>query len=514
MNATERAALLQGLEIHDEMTAAMDERTLEILDRRRRSTVVKRRGWLMRRMLLAADLLGLVGAMALAEWLVNRHNSMGVLNMRAEIATFLLTLPGWVLVAKLYGLYDHDEERTDHSTTDDFSGVFHMVTVCTWVFWAGAYVTGLAHPTTPKLLIFWATAIGLVTVGRVAARAASRRHIAYMQNTIIVGAGDVGQLIARKLLQHPEYGINLVGFVDAEPKERRDDLGRLALLGAPDRLGALVRLFDVERVIVAFSRDSHEETIQLIRTLRDLDVQIDVVPRLFEIVGPNFGIHTVEGLPLVGLPPARISRSSQLIKRGIDVVGAVIGLAITWPLFVYAAWRIKRESPGTVFFRQRRLGIGMKEFTALKFRTMRTDTDDGPHREYIKQTMSANVAPNGNGIYKLEREDAVTPFGRWLRSTSLDELPQLLNVLRGEMSLVGPRPCIEYETEMFAPHHFERFLVPAGLTGLWQVTARAHSTFGEALDMDVAYARNWSLKLDVSLLCRTPLQLVRPRGTA
>jgi exopolysaccharide biosynthesis polyprenyl glycosylphosphotransferase len=514
MNATERAALLQGLEIHDEMTAAMDERTLEILDRRRRSTVVKRRGWLMRRMLLAADLVGLITAMALAEWLVNWHNSMGILGTRDEVLVFLATLPAWVVVAKLYGLYDHDEERTDHSTTDDFSGVFHMVTVCTWVFWAGAYVTGLAHPTTPKLLIFWAAAVVFVTVGRVVARAASRRHIAYMQNTIIVGAGDVGQLVARKLLQHPEYGINLVGFVDAEPKERRDDLGHLALLGAPDRLAALVRLFDVERVIIAFSRDSHEETIDLIRTLRDLDVQIDVVPRLFEIVGPNFGIYTVEGLPLVGLPPARISRSSRLIKRTIDIFGSIVGLVLISPLFAYAAWRIKRESPGPVYFRQRRLGMGMTEFTALKLRTMRVDTDDAPHREYIKQTMSASAIPNGNGIYKLDRSDAVTPFGRWLRKTSLDELPQLINVLRGEMSLVGPRPCIPYETEAFAPHQFERFLVPAGITGLWQVTARAHATFGEALDMDVAYARNWSLKLDFVLLFKTPLQVVRPRGTA
>ena len=514
MNATERAALLQGLELYDEMTATVDERTLEILERRRRTAVVKGRGWLVRRMLLAADLIGLIAAMALAEWLINWHNSVGVLSMRGEIVIFLLTLPGWVVVAKLYGLYDHDEERTDHSTSDDFSGVFHMITVCTWLFAAGAYVTKLAHPSLPKLMIFWAAAIAFVTLGRVAARGLSHRHIAYMQNTIIVGAGDVGQLIARKLLQHPEYGINLVGFVDAEPKERRDDLGHLALLGAPDRLPALIRFFDVERVIVAFSRNSHEETIELIRTLKDLDVQVDVVPRFFEIVGPNFGIHTVEGLPLVGLPPARIARSSQLIKRTIDLVGAVLGLAVTWPLFAYAAWRIKRESPGPVLFRQRRLGMGMKEFTALKFRTMRADTDDAPHREYIRQTMSAHATPNGNGIYKLDRDDAVTPFGRWLRKTSLDELPQLLNVLRGDMSLVGPRPCISYETEAFAPHHFERFLVPAGMTGLWQVTARAHSTFGEALDMDVSYARNWSLKLDASLLFKTPGQVVRPRGTA
>jgi exopolysaccharide biosynthesis polyprenyl glycosylphosphotransferase len=514
MNATERAALLQGLELYDEVTAVVDERTLEILERRRRTAVVKGRGWLVRRMLLAADLVGLIAAILLAEWIVNWHNSVGVLNMRAEIVVFLLTLPGWVVVAKLYGLYDHDEERTDHSTTDDFSGVFHMITVCTWLFVAGAYVTGLAHPTTPKLMIFWIGAITFVTLGRAAARAASRRHIAYMQNTIIVGAGDVGQLIARKLLQHPEYGINLVGFVDAEPKERRDDLGHLALLGAPDRLPALIRLLDVERVIVAFSRNSHEQTIELIRTLKDMNVQVDVVPRLFEIVGPSFGIYTVEGLPLVGLPPARISRSSRLIKRMIDVVGSIVGLVLTSPLFAYAAWRIKRESPGPVLFRQGRLGMGMSEFTALKFRTMRADTDDAPHREYIKQTMSASATPNGNGIYKLDRHDEVTQFGRWLRKTSLDELPQLINVLRGDMSLVGPRPCIPYETEAFAPHHFERFLVPAGITGYWQVTARAHATFGEALDMDVAYARNWSLKLDAMLLFKTPLQLVRPRGTA
>jgi exopolysaccharide biosynthesis polyprenyl glycosylphosphotransferase len=316
------------------------------------------------------------------------------------------------------------------------------------------------------------------------------------------------------LLQHPEYGINLVGFVDSRPKGRRDDMGHLALLGGQERLPALIRMFDVERVIIAFSNERHDETIDLIRSLRELDVQIDVVPRLFEIVGPHFDIHTVEGLPLIGLPPIRISRSSRVLKRAIDIVGAVVALTLTSPLFAYAAWRIKRESPGPVFFRQRRLGMGMTEFTTLKFRTMRSDTDEAPHREYIRRTMSASAAPNGNGIYKLDRNDVVTPFGRWLRKTSLDELPQLINVLRGEMSLVGPRPCIRYETEAFAQHHFERFLVPAGLTGLWQVTARAHSTFGEALDMDVTYARAWSLGLDLALLFRTPLQVVRTRGTA
>jgi lipopolysaccharide/colanic/teichoic acid biosynthesis glycosyltransferase len=155
----------------------------------------------------------------------------------------------------------------------------------------------------------------------------------------------------------------------------------------------------------------------------------------------------------------------------------------------------------------------MNEFTALKFRTMRADADDSEHREYIKAIMSSRAAAGDNGLYKLDREQVVTPFGAWLRKTSLDELPQLINVLKGEMSLVGPRPCIPYETENFASYHFERFLVPAGMTGLWQVTARARSTFGEALDMDVAYARGWSLGLDVRLLCRTPIAMMRQAAT-
>ena len=167
-----------------------------------------------------------------------------------------------------------------------------------------------------------------------------------------------------------------------------------------------------------------------------------------------------------------------------------------------------------MFFRQARLGQNMREFTTLKFRTMRVDTDETAHRDYIKSMMSSQTPARENGLYKLDREDVVTPSGRWLRRTSLDELPQLINVLRGEMSLVGPRPCIPYETENFETHHFERFLVPAGLTGLWQVTARARSSFWEALEMDVAYARGWSLGLDLRLLLRTPLQVFGRRATA
>jgi lipopolysaccharide/colanic/teichoic acid biosynthesis glycosyltransferase len=184
------------------------------------------------------------------------------------------------------------------------------------------------------------------------------------------------------------------------------------------------------------------------------------------------------------------------------------------PLFAFIALRIKLDSPGPVIFRQERLGMHMRTFTLLKFRTMRVDTDDAPHREYIKGIMESAAPLGSNQLYKLERHDSVTKAGQWLRRFSLDELPQLWNVLRGEMSLVGPRPCLAYETDHFAPHHFERFAVPAGLTGLWQTSARSNSTFGEALEMDVAYARGWSLALDLRLLCMTPLLILRGRGTA
>jgi lipopolysaccharide/colanic/teichoic acid biosynthesis glycosyltransferase len=225
-------------------------------------------------------------------------------------------------------------------------------------------------------------------------------------------------------------------------------------------------------------------------------------------------MHAVEGLPLVGLPPMQERRAAMCLKRGLDIVGATALLLVTAPLFGYIAWRVHRSSPGPVFFRQTRLGFGMREFTVLKFRTMQVGTDESAHRAYIAKTMNSHASLGPNGLYKLERKREITPFGSWLRKTSLDELPQLINVLRGEMSLVGPRPCIPYETEHFQEHHFERFLVPQGLTGLWQVTARASASFGESLDMDVAYVRGWSLGLDARLLFRTPLQLLRTGETA
>jgi exopolysaccharide biosynthesis polyprenyl glycosylphosphotransferase len=492
---------------------APDAPLSKLAERRRRSLAL-RRGSLLRRTLVTSDLIAFSAAFLIAEWAFgSRVAAPGDrLGFGMEVAVFFATLPFWLLIVKLYGLYRQDAERTDHSTADDVVPVVHVVTVVVWLFLGGTWLTGFAQPQFPKLITFWASAVLLVTLGRVVSRQICIRLPSYIQNTLILGADDVGQLIARKLLKHPEYGLNLLGFVDANPPPLLGPVAGIPVLGAPSGLAALVRERGVERVIIAgAANDRH--AVQTIHELKSCNVQIDIAPPLFEVVGPRFDIHSVEGIPLIGLPPKQISRAALLVKRTIDVFVSSILLLLTAPLFAWIALRIRRDSHGPVFFRQTRVGWNRREIEMLKFRTMKIDTDQERHREYIKEIMDKRAEPTENGLYKLERAQDITRFGRWLRKTSLDELPQLINVLRGDMSLVGPRPCLPYEMANFEPHHFERFSVPAGITGLWQVTARARSTYIEALEMDVVYARGWSLGLDLWLLARTPLQMFLREGT-
>jgi exopolysaccharide biosynthesis polyprenyl glycosylphosphotransferase len=422
-------------------------------------------------------------------------------------------LPLWIALTTMSGLYRRDEQRAGLTVTDDVVPVVAIISIAQWAIVVTATITSAAVPVS-LLAGLWAASIVLVLAGRVGARALVRQKGRFAENTLIVGAGDIGQLLGRKLLQHPELGLRLVGFVDDDPKAMRQDLSGTAVLGTPADLQRLVRDYDVQRIVIAFSNEPHYRLLEVVHALRALDVHVDLVPRLFEAIGPAVDVHYVEGLPLVSLPSARATGLTRATKRMIDVVGSTLVLLVLSPLFAYIAFRVKRSSAGPVFFRQERLGENMRPFQLLKFRTMVVDTDDAPHREYMRSIMDASRPPTENNLYKLDRSDAVTNFGAWLRRTSLDELPQLINVFRGEMSLVGPRPCLAYESDLFEPHHYDRFLVPAGMTGLWQVSARARSTFKEALDLDAAYARDWSLGLDLKLLLQTPFAVFRSRGTA
>ena len=465
-------------------------------------TGVRRRGWIIRRALATADVAGLLLAFVLAEALIGAGVSAG------RVLFFAATLPGWMVVAKLYGLYDNDEERTDHSTADEFVGVFHLVTIGAWILYAGAWLTGLWSPELAELVFFWGAGVAFVTAGRASARGICRHTITHLQNTIIVGAGDVGQLVARKLLKHPEYGINLIGFVDASPKAQRPDLQHLTLLGPPDELAELVRAYDVERVVIAFSNESHEELLGLIRSLKGLPVQIDIVPRLFEIVGPGVEIHTVEGLPLVGLPQLKLSHSSRLLKRSLDLTLSGMALLLLAPVFAFIALKIKLDSPGPVFFRQLRMGSGEKAFLMFKFRTMVADADT--RREEVAH-LNMHVMNGDARMLKIPDDPRVTSFGKTLRRLSIDELPQLLNVVKGDMSLVGPRPLPLDEDERVEDWGRHRLTLKPGMTGLWQVSGRSSIPFGEMLNLDYVYVTGWSLWGDLRLIARTIPAVFRGR---
>jgi exopolysaccharide biosynthesis polyprenyl glycosylphosphotransferase len=498
LTGVSEGALAGTLAEWEALEDVVGERTLEILERRRLSSSVHRRGWVVRRFLLCADLAGLLLAFFAAE-AVDKGPYAGRFGVGSEILFFLLTLPGWVLIARVYGLYSQDDRRTTHATVDETAAVFNMVTVCTWLFFAIASLTGLAHPNVTKLLLFWVLAVVLVPLARGLARAAARVRPSFVQNTVIVGAGDVGQALAEKLLRHPEYGVNVVGFVDSEPKQPTRAVGDLTILGPPERLEAIVRAFGIERVIIAFSRGSHESILSLIRSLKDAFVQVDIVPRYFELIGASTGVSSVEGVPVLCLPPRALRTSARMLKRSMDLAVSTVSLVLLSPLFLLAAVAIRLDSAGPVFFRQPRVGTGGREFSVVKFRTMVRDA------ERLKETV-AHLNKHAVGdprMFKVPNDPRITRVGRILRRTSIDELPQLLNVLRGEMSLVGPRPLIPSEAQHVSDWGERRLDLKPGITGLWQVLGRSDIPFEEMVRLDYLYVTNWSLWHDLRLMCGT-----------
>ena len=480
----------------------------------------RRRGWIVRRMLILADSLGLTLAFALAVALYwERVGNEDPVGHGREILVFLATLPGWILLAKLYGLYDRDEERASHSTIDDLVGVVNLVTVGTFLFFAGSWITGLAKPYPPKLLTFWLFGIAFVALARFAARAFARSRGTYRQNAVIVGVDSVARLIAQKILDHPEYGVNIVGFVDPGSDPGTEVTGGLTVVGSSRDIKALVAAHDVERVIVAFFNRPVEEGIDLLREAKDLRVQIDLVPRLFAAVDPRAQIHTLEGFPLIGLPPARLWRSSLSIKRGVDVVCSALGLVLLSPLFAAIAIRIKLESAGPVFYRHERVGLNGRSFRLVKFRTMYLEHCVGEEyggsaaaEELHRLLERPEAREEFERTQKFADDPRVTRFGRFLRRTSLDELPQLLNVIRGDMSLVGPRPVTEAELARYRDEVGTLLSFRPGVTGYWQVNGRSRNIYEERVRMDIAYIRGWSLKLDFTLLGKTALTLVKGHG--
>jgi exopolysaccharide biosynthesis polyprenyl glycosylphosphotransferase len=495
---TKTTAIPAGLEV-------LDEHSPERLTRPLGAGRLHSRSWLIHRALAVADTVALLVAFLVA--LVIFHGEAGEVELVGELVLFVAVIPLWILLAKLHGLYDHDDERTDYSTVDDITGAFSVVTIGTWLFFLIGHATDLVNPSLQRIVAFWLLAIALVPLSRGITRSVCRRSEAYVQNTVVVGTGAVARHVARKILSHPESGLKLIGFVDSSPAANGGEIGGLSVLGSPTELRQLVHELGVERIVVSFTDDGPERTLSLVRGLRDLDVQIDIVPRLYEAVGINSTVHMIGGMPLVGLPPVGLSPSSRFLKRALDIVGATVGLIILAPLFAAIAIAIKIDSPGPVFFRQLRRGEREKTFRIFKFRTMVADAEVRK-QELAHLNMHADEDPR---MFKIPNDPRLTHVGNFLRRTSLDELPQLINVLRGEMSLVGPRPLILEEDDYVHDWARKRLELRPGITGLWQVLGRSDIPFGEMTQLDYLYVTSWSLSEDLRLIFRTLPSLWRDR---
>jgi len=446
-----------------------------------------RRDQLRRRLLAVADVTAVAVALAVAT----------VLTPGPPVARDLLwgalLLPVWLMLFKTYGLYERDGKRISHTTVDDIPSLFHVVllgNVLTWL-WFQVGPTGKLPFLT--VLTFGLTAMVLVLAARALARMAMRRMLA-PERVLIIGEGALSDSLYRKMRAHPEYGVDPIGVVKAG----------INVLINPIDLRSLVQMHRIERILLADAPSENEELLPLLSACRQFQLKVSVVPNVFEAIGPATELDELEGVTVLGMSPPVLPRSSRLIKRAMDVAVATILLLILLPVLLLIAIAIKLDSRGPVLFKQRRIGKAGVDFQILKFRTM-IDGAEGLREELIALSSDPHWMA-------LERDPRITRLGGLLRRTSLDELPQLWNVIRGEMSLVGPRPLPEPEDRLIQGWGRGRLGLTPGITGYWQVLGRASIGFTEMVKLDYIYVTNWSLWTDVRLILRTLPAILTGRG--
>jgi exopolysaccharide biosynthesis polyprenyl glycosylphosphotransferase len=317
-----------------------------------------------------------------------------------------------------------------------------------------------------------------------------------VRRVVILGTGRVAARVTARLRR--SSGVFVVGVVDDDPRDPS------AVMGSPSELPEICARHRVDAVVVAFARRPVHETLESLRVLQG-QVSVWVVPRLYELVSWRSVIEELHGIPLLDVAPAQVGHGARTVKRIFDVVLAGALLTVLSPVFVAVALAIKLTSPGPVMFRQFRSGQHRQPFRMYKFRTMEKDADQ--HRAALAEFNEVD-----GPIFKIRRDPRVTRVGEWLRKTSLDEIPQLINVLRGEMSLVGPRPFPIDESEKITGWATIRFSVPPGMTGLWQVSGRNALDYDDLRHLDYVYVASWSFGWDLRILLQTPASVLLRRG--
>ena len=409
----------------------------------------------------------------------------------------------WPVVFTIYGLYDL--RRPTHATAE-FQRLFNGVLMSVLLV---VLVTALARINISRDFIIWLLGFGLVAVigGRLVTRrighALNARAIT-SQVTLIAGTNDEARALARTLLRRPWMGYRVCGFVEVTPSGL-EMMDGLPVFGTVDDIAQISTDHAVRSVIIAGSA-AGGSTLQQIDAALSADVSVRVSPGLPNLGAARVILEPIDGMALFSLRRHRFSRRQRLVKRTLDIGVTSVALVVSAPLMIGIAIAVKMSSPGPVLFRQRRVGAQERDFTIFKFRTMIV----GAHAQ--RDGLEAHNEADGL-LFKMRRDPRVTKVGRFLRRTSLDELPQLFNVLLGEMSLVGPRPALPEETTRYAESQRGRLRVKPGLTGLWQVNGRHDLVFDDYVRYDLFYVENWSLTMDLYILAKTIPALLTARGS-
>jgi len=331
-------------------------------------------------------------------------------------------------------------------------------------------------------------------------------------NVLIIGAGKSGRLLAEKLIFENFYGVKVIGFLDDKMEIGTDVFKQINCLGKLENLKKIVHEFNVDEIIIAIDNISYEKLMNLIDSCNELEKSVKLTSELFNIVPEKIVTESYSGIPVVDLSP-KINRSLNYIyKRVFDYSAAAGGIIVLTPLFLIISILVKLSSPGKVFFTQIRIGKDGKPFVLYKFRSMYLNSEEDEKRELSMKNFIKNNDSSPGYSTKVINENSVTPIGRILRRMSLDELPQLFNVLRGNMSLVGPRPCLPYEYETFDEWHKRRHIVLPGCTGVWQVSGRSTVSFKDSVVLDLYYINNMTPWLDMQLIFKTFPVMLFGRG--
>jgi exopolysaccharide biosynthesis polyprenyl glycosylphosphotransferase len=329
-----------------------------------------------------------------------------------------------------------------------------------------------------------------------------------VENVLLVGAGEVGRSIIRTIVARPDLGYRLVGFLDDDLERGQQDIGRVPALGMTTQVVNVLESRAVDLVIITLPWRAQPRVFEIIQECEQKNIAVRIVPDIYQFNLSQVHVEMLGGLPLLGTQPdTGVRRGTLIAKRIMDILFTVLVMPLVLPIMLVTAIAIRLESDGPILFYQKRLGYKGREFYMVKFRSMIDNAED-IEEEIVKRTTED---PEGKHA-RQDDDPRITWVGHFIRRTSIDELPQFINILRGEMSLVGPRPALPQEVVLYKPWVRQRMMVRPGLTGLWQVSGRADIPFEEKALLDIYYIENWSLGLDLQILLQTAPQVFFPKG--